>query len=582
MYLLSQTEREIVTKGMKSLLDEYGYTYQGKALDKILDEWAKNKKDLIEGFKKHPNYVADRFLIAFDADFDREYDKNAINSFKTWSIEIIKEYAVKKKLPDEVERQRVKERCNWLPNKMFEIFYHLGDFSSKFLTQAQADQISEAFPAINAKKGQKTSRVINSLCAYLGYDKHPEYNRQFAKYADGLNPLHITRHIVLSVNPLDYLTMSFGNSWASCHTIDKLNKRGLPDNYFGCYSSGTMSYMLDGTSIVMYTVDSKFEGTDYYFQDKVTRQMYHYGEDKLIQGRLYPQSNDSDKDIYTPYRNIAQKVISECFDFPNLWTIKKGTDEIEDFVNSCGTHYCDYSHFNACTISFRKDIDNDKEIEVGHRPICIECGYAHDEEDCINCCTDPKRTTYCYECGCKIDEDDAYEYHGEYYCYDCVTECDECGEMIPNKDIYEIDGDYFCECCRDRYYFCCANCGEYHKLNTRRMTKNGEYLCQECYEEYCEENPDEKEKDLITNREPAAGDIVKIRTDLSEYTRYHCEFGRNREYGNCVVSDMFALQGKLAKVIEISSRHQITLEGSSWNWVSGMFEGIVVKESEEE
>ena len=158
-------------------------------------------------------------------------------------------------------------------------------------------------------------------------------------------------HTILSVNPLDYLTMSFGNSWASCHTIDKQNKREMPNSYQGMYSSGTISYMLDSPSMVFYTVDASYDGNDFWHEPKINRQMYHWGEDKLIQGRLYPQDNDGCSTGYTAFRAIVQKIMSEIFDFPNFWTVSKGTSEAGRYIDSEGTHYRDYNNFSNCTSS---------------------------------------------------------------------------------------------------------------------------------------------------------------------------------------------------------------------------------------
>jgi hypothetical protein len=200
---------------------------------------------------------------------------------------------------------------------------------------------------------------MNKLFTYLGYNKHPDYNREFAKYADALNPLVIKRHTILSLNPLDYLTMSFGNSWASCHTIDKENKRNMPNSYQGQYSSGTMSYMLDATSMVFYTVDKSYEGIEYWTQPKINRQMFHYAEDKLVQGRLYPQDNDGCQNEYTGYRNLVQEIIAQVLEVPNLWSLKIGTNAAGRYIYTRGTHYADYCYYDNCSLSTLKGSENE-------------------------------------------------------------------------------------------------------------------------------------------------------------------------------------------------------------------------------
>ena len=192
------------------------------------------------------------------------------------------------------------------------------------------------------------------------------------------------------MNPLDYLTMSFGNSWASCHTIDKTNKRRMPNSYEGMYSSGTVSYMLDKPSMVFYTVDAAYEGKDFWHEPKINRQMFHWAEDKLVQGRLYPQDNDGNGGAYTPYREIVQKIMSEIFEFPNLWTVSKGTDAASKYVVSEGTHYRDYESYSNCTLSRPKGSENEEYFrsedltEHNGRWLCDSCleeAKAQEEDD---------------------------------------------------------------------------------------------------------------------------------------------------------------------------------------------------------
>lgn len=522
--IITQEERESLLKAMKNLLDEYNYQYSPNALNKIIDEWATQKAPLIEAFKKHPNYMEGKFMIAFDTNFDRRIDKMASGDFSYW-MEGGPMRTLKDEIPEEMKEKRDADGAAWLPNRLYWFMHDLSHIAERTISKETADLLNEICPAVHAHEGTKTTKVINKLCTYLGYNKHPDYNKEFAKYADSLNPLSIKRHTVLSLNPLDYLTMSFGNSWASCHTIDKRNKRGMPNSYEGQYSSGTMSYMLDPSSMVLYTVDSAYNGNEYWTPPKINRQMFHYGEEKLVQSRLYPQSCDCDDEAYTPYRNIVQEIISTIFEFPNLWSLTRGTSAASRYIDSDGTHYPDYRHFNACSLSRVKGSENEEWITVGAEPICIECGYRHSIEENINCCRDNCRV--CYACGCEMDEDDAVYVNGEYYCQDCVDYCDHCQEYHVSESYYIEDGDIYvcqycfdecyttCACCNDRYniddttwvesedsyicehcleenYFHCDECGEYFS-NDDMHNYDGRCLCDDCYDECVDEDEDEEE-----------------------------------------------------------------------------------------
>ena len=491
--IITKEERETLLDQMENLLDEYDYEYTDRALNEIIDTWANNKKDLITAFKKHPNYLEGKFMIVFSHDFERGIDLNALGGFKSWVInKDVVNYVKENNFMPESMKKETSLNGQKYPTEIFNFLFEIPKYTFQYIDSEFADKLNRICPEVHAHDGQKTSRVINKLLTYIGVSKHPEYNREFAKYADALNPLKITRHTILSVNPLDYLTMSFGNSWASCHTIDKQNKRKMPNSYHGMYSSGTISYMLDSPSMVFYTVDASYDGNDFWNEPKINRQMYHWGEDKLIQGRLYPQDNDGCSTGYTAFRSIVQKIMSEIFDFPNFWTVSKGTSEAGKYIESEGTHYRDYDNFENCTLSRPKGNDNDNDITVGHAPICIECGYEHDCEDNISCCHNGVK---CAACGEYVDEDDAIYIDGEPYCRDCVFYCDDCGEYYVGEGTYVHDSRCYelcvCESCRDEYYECCAECGEYHPRDYMNYIESqGEYVCSDCcdyYYSFCEE-----------------------------------------------------------------------------------------------
>ena len=454
-YILSDEKRKELIEEMTVLLKEYDYHPTEKGLNAIIDEWSINKADIIRLFEKHPNYNG-KYQIAFDADYDRELNYNAIQKFKEYLNKYLVaneihmdgySYSEACKLRNNFERisdymktlnnmhlgvAKLNEKCveyyeseynrlemlanritNYIRtinyrtfgNYVFEkdVWYNtiskfidfldlFGYISEPLATEYFADRINDWYPSVKAVKGQKVSRIVNKVCCLLGIDKYEDYNKEFAKFSDAVNPLSIKRHTVLSCHPIDYLTMSFGNSWASCHTIDKHNKRDMPDAYSGGYSGGTMSYMLDETSVVFYTVDAKYTGNQLELEPKINRNMFHIGEYKIIQARVYPQSNDDTDGIYTKIRNIVQKVIADCMDKPNLWKLRKGTDECKEVTNTIGVHYRDYLSFDSCNVSYLKLDDsgsvNTTKIKIGHNPICPCCGKTHDSKkniECFNC-----------------------------------------------------------------------------------------------------------------------------------------------------------------------------------------------------
>ena len=376
--------------------------------------------------------------------------------------------------------------------EMKDILSFINEVSSNphmFTTKDEIEYLNQLTESLDLRivAGQKFSRIINKLCTKVGIDKVEGYQQKFAKFGDDINELSIKRHTIISINPIDYLTMSFGNSWASCHTIDKLNDRYCPNSYSGQWSGGTLSYMLDGSTVVFYTVDKAYDGTDFELQNKVNRCMFNLGEDKLIQGRVYPQSNDGDQTIYNEVRAIMQKTVSEMFNVNNLWILKQGTSACSEVTYSQGAHYRDYLHYGNCNVSYLKPDSgyekNPKRIVIGHKGICPTCGEEHSSENyiiCSNCVNNVKR---CPHCGKVIRNDDHIEIDGQVYCSNCAKYC-------AHHQRWEIDTPMTRICTNPRFV----------KWNRRSSGTSCEYSNNYVCEQAISENPTRYRKDANTGR----------------------------------------------------------------------------------
>ena len=470
--MITKEERTNLINSIADLLAAYDYNYTVQALGEIVDKWAEQKAMLIKGFKKHPNYVDGKFMIALTSNVERMVNKDGSSDFSSWLYRNALERI--DLIPKEIKDRR--GGCFYLPNELWNFLSNLYKYAERCVSEMTADVIKRAIPEVRVHVGEKTSRAVNRICTYLGYNKIDGYNKAFAKYADSLSPTVIKRRTILSVNPLDYLTMSFGNSWASCHTIDKSNRRGADNHYNGAYSTGTISYMLDTSSMVFYTVSDSYDGNEFWSQPKINRQMFHWGEEKLIQSRLYPQSNDICSDEYKTYRNVVQEIISTAFDFPNLWTLKTGTENASRFVCSLGTHYRDYEYFDNCSLSRIKGSENDNHVTVGHNPMCVRCGKEHDIYDNIDHCI----YVFCEHCGRIISEGHAININGHRYCSSCVHYCEKCNKQhVGNETYIHSELIYVCDDCLNEHYVRCNDCRRYvSKENAQEV--DGETYCVRC------------------------------------------------------------------------------------------------------
>lgn len=509
MYEVSANIMENIKDEFRRELDNRGYSYSCSAIDTIFTEWYSQKQGLLSLLSKHPNWNPERLMVHFDADYSRRLDTRTTRDFFYWIDRNYDNTAL------DAETVKVWRKCyefmwdyctteTYLPeikDRTDSRYDENGRYES--YTYNPLDELNTLLPELHARVGQKNTKIVGKICSHFGVDKIKKYgttinhetgevkenvlidsyDRQFAKFCDALSPIKVTRHTCISLNPVDYLLMSNGNSWRSCHYI------GDYASDAGCYSSGTISYMLDQHSIIFYTVDTGFDGVCIESEPKISRQVFGYNDFQLLQSRLYPQNNDTGaNDTYTDIRNIMQKVVADCLAVPNRW-IKKS---VHNVVHGGGaTCYPDWDcQSNLCSTSILRGKENDnlEPIVLGAKPICIECGYTHNCEENINCCDSNKYTCEC--CGNRIDEDEVY-WIGDYpYCNDCVTYCERCGEYELNNDATWIpsEGRYVCRSCLEYYYVYCEDCDEYvSSENVTYIDEYDRYVCDDCLNRYYSE-----------------------------------------------------------------------------------------------
>lgn len=424
---------------------------------------------------------------------------------------------------------------------------------AQFLDKEISDEINEIFGDERfSREGSKVSKLIGKIAkrtnltsiveiqdaSFINQDgelvqrtKDYGWNFQFAKFGDAINPIETKATAVLSLLPVDFYRMSFGHKWASCMTTDKENRRHSENNYHGMYCGGTESYMLDNSTFLLYYLPADWNGTEPEWEDKLKRCNFHLGEDKIVQGRVYPDGRDGgDPTLATDMRNLVQRTIADLFDQPNYWKIEKGTCANGNVTYSEGSHYRDYLEYEDTSVSFWKRIDgyvNTIPFTIGTDSICPECGEYHCYDENIFCedCAEGRRYR-CADCGEWVDEDEVYWVDGEPYCSRCVMYCEDCEEYVRERDITRtIHGRYVCDSClEDDYTYCsdvdeyvpndevvftkegnhyyegstdmykqCEECGEYHDTDEMHYDEETDkWYCDRCYEELMADREEER------------------------------------------------------------------------------------------
>ena len=504
------------------------YEVEGNGCNEIVRVWNKNKGQRFdELFKNHPDYVEGEHCLVVHSKWLRNTNAKEIERF--WSQlrydcrkiavyegkdknEWYYEYCHIRNIFDDYIRYIPANVLNYhqiialqeQKAKAYKLWETMTEFTPesdaeykkrqkfvnvmKYVTMQYADEdtveaINSVYPEVKAVVGQKVSKIARKWFKLTELDKEENFEHDYARYADAINPLEVPELLVISWNPMDYPTMSFGPSWTSCHSTDKENIHdydGEAANYRGCYSSGTLSYMLDSSSIVVYSLKENATAP-YWNNPKVRRQMFHISETgkTFIQGRLYPDDqtdcgNGASFEVYKPWREVMQSIISQAFKIPNLWTNKRGGSNIRNYTCSEGTHYHDYSHYENCNLS--TILMTPETIDIGHWPICVNCGDEYNDTDWCWCEVCRNEERYCTDCGRRIyfdGGDDYIEINGDYYCSDCTTYCEyhERRELNNHNHFVHITG--YGEVCEDALetlledcdVFECEECGDFYWMS---------------------------------------------------------------------------------------------------------------------
>lgn len=518
MYKINETNLDNIKYEFKEELNDRDYDYRDSSIDFIFDTYQRRKANLLELFSKHPNWNEERLMIAFDEDFSRKVNTSMTGNFFDKLY-----YKIKDLRLDTFD----------VFSNYYSYIYNL--FSKQTYIDSNdaynLEKVNEMHESFRFREGMKVTKCVKKMCSTFGWDKimGQEYDREgnlvefnffereFAKYCDAISPIKVTRHTCISLNPVDFLLMSNGNSWESCHYI------GNDPSGAGCYSSGTISYMLDEHSFIFYTVSSDFNGEEIEREPKINRQVFGYNDYQLLQSRLYPQGCDiGAKEIYTDIRNVVQKVIADCLGEPNLW-IKRKVSNV--YRGDCATVYEDWYHFeNLCSVSVLKGKEDESldTIYMGAEPICINCGEYHTVEGNIDCEYDDDSYYYCEDCGTRMHEDNVY-WVGDYpYCRECVTYCERCGEYETNDEAVWIESEniYVCGSCYERYYSYCECCGKYWDNDQMTEVDGGTWVCYDCREEYytmcCDCGEFYPNEDMLEVINPRTGEVKSYCEDCYE------------------------------------------------------------------
>lgn len=416
-------DTDILVDTMRGLLTKHEHRNSEHGVCTMLDEYFTNKRELIDMLITSPDYIGN-MRIAVDIELERTNNKREIANFcRNFSTEMnLREFIVK--MTDEngktasdyastgvkafnakdlfgnnadvekfIANARNKNKFNEYGEYIKScdefsglngLFYY--GFGSNPQSVISSDTIyrAENLPKpVKLPEGMKTSRAFNKVCTEYGINKaNPHvavdnhgnvktvypYDKLFAEYSDMVSCTKRKLKFFISVNPLDYLTMSFGVSWKSCHSIKKPH---------GGWCGGCVSYMLDSTSIITYVHTEIPTDCE---EGKIYREMFHYNKGAVLQSRIYPQENDGATNLYDEFWKVFAKAFSPIVGVSESgWTKRPG--DYTPYVSSKGVQYPDYTNYYNYSFRYATEIDGAcaRNIPIGSTRICAYCGKKTDE-----------------------------------------------------------------------------------------------------------------------------------------------------------------------------------------------------------
>lgn len=181
-------------------------------------------------------------------------------------------------------------------------------------------------------KATKIARMI--LTKYCDAHEFDDFEKMYAKYSDALSKRQKEVKYVVSANICDFVTMSHGNSWSSCHSFRSR----------GGWHCGCLSYANDYVTLITYGVESDAPDKDIYNQPKIFRNLFMLNEDQTeyIQSRVYPASalfND------VSCNELFNEVLAECGVNIDKTPLDASIRRGKYITGKNSLHYKDYDSF---------------------------------------------------------------------------------------------------------------------------------------------------------------------------------------------------------------------------------------------
>lgn len=437
-----------IKRAVALVLESAEIEYDEMILEKVIEKSHQRKMRLREVLMKHPNYneEMDRVSIETSVAIEPNFGiaSNVLAELVTGAMRINVDYWWSDGFGD------TRRMCNYI-------------YTDTLIPEqvARLERIG-----VKAREGQKLTRVVQKWLKphyeLLSEEEKTLFNRRYANFCDCMKKTTKKEIVHYSLNPYDFITMSHGNSWSSCHSVKN----------DGCHKAGTLSLMGDNNSLVAY-IDG--EG------GKKCRVLLYMHEYSIMSCRLY---GGVDYNAYfEAIHNTFLEVVKAC----GVTVDNDNWDDYHVYKHAkYNMAYGDFEYSDDLKISTINNFDydyNNGRIKnyIGGIATCLDCGGIIDDADLLSCCTGQKYVCEC--CGDRIPEGEVIWIDGVAYCECCTKRCNDCGEWYLKSDLEWVLGQWVCNTCLDNNYINCGYCDDVvHIDNSRYDDESGEYYCDYCFD----------------------------------------------------------------------------------------------------
>lgn len=335
--------------------------------------------------------------------------------------------------------------------------------------------------SLQIQKGAKPIKALGKAIKWLKEIKNnqkicEDFEKFRQKHSMIYNDADIKSTLVLSIHPMDFLTMSDNNNnWSSCMSWLKS----------GCYHAGTVEMMNSNVALCAYLkskCDFKYainydEEKDEFSYDnwnsKQWRQLIYVNKDIILAGKPYPfQSEDMTKVIITEVKKLAKNNFNWDYHFgPELYFDMLGVNSLYGMERVRQMYFDKKKNIFVHTNAMYNDMLNDNSTEYWcyrNKPKKSYILNLSGKISCV-CCGN---YNVIGESDYYTDEyNDRFDNTGKTICYDCEKEnnchyCDRSSDSIIGirklYNLLDVQGESI-KVCKDHLEeeFClCPCCGE--------------------------------------------------------------------------------------------------------------------------